>query len=372
MEKRPIRIALILNRTLNGGVESLLYNYCSCISSDDVVFDFYVHNTCDIINEGTVAKLGGKLFLLPSIKSLSYVKKKKKLLVKGKYDVVQANINTLNFLPLKAAKEAGVKTRIAYSLSTSNPKEKIRHIIKTFLRLFSKKYATHYFACSDNCATWLFGKKILKDDNYYKIYNAVDIDMFAFDGEERAKLIKKYNLENRLVIGNIGRLEPQKNHSFLIDVFDCLHKSNSNSFLMIIGDGHLKSELTKKIDKLGLSGNAVILGSKEVGVKAACAKYYSLFDAFVLPSLYEGLPVVGIEAQLSSLPCFFSTNVTNEVAISNRSHFLSLKEKPKLWAEAIEAAALGARETIRLEKYDIRCQSARLLKIYRKIIMERN
>lgn len=370
----PIRIAQIIGRTNNGGVENYILNYYSSIDRKQVEFDFYISNECDIVNQNVIEKLGGNVVIIPSYKNIfKYERFLIKALKKKRYDIIQANNNALSCLSLFAAKKAGYEIRIANSLSTTNKREGVRFIIKNFLKLFSKKYATHYFACSDLAGRWLFGDKICDDKDYYKVNNAVVIDNYKYNNVYREELRKKYKLNDSVVIGSIGRLENQKNYLFLLDIFNELKKIEKKSKLIIIGDGKQREELYSKAKELNIDSNLLILGSKEVGVRGTASKFYSVFDVFVLPSLYEGLPTVGIEAQIANLPTVFSDSITSEAKINENTVFLSLEDSPKKWAQVIlNLLNINDRnKNNNFENHDISVQSARLLNIYKKILEEK-
>lgn len=367
-----IRVAQIIGRTINGGVENLIYNYYLNIDRTKIQYDFFVENSSDIINIEKIEKMGGRVFIIPSYKKLfKYTKTLKKMFIEGNYDIVQSNMNSLSVFSLRAAKKAKVKVRICNSLSTSNKKEKLRHMLKMLLRLFSKKYATHYFACSNLCGEWLYGKKILTNQNYYKINNAIQYERYLYNETYRKELKNKHGLTDEFIVGTIGRLEPQKNQMFLLDIFDAILKYKPNSKLFIIGDGYLLDDLNDKISKLNLKDNVIILTSKEVGVRGSALKYYSLFDCFVLPSLYEGLPTVGIEAQINTLPCFMSDTITKETIISDRCDFISLSKSCDEWAKTIiENSNVKRTNKFECHEYDVKVQAKLLEELYNKFLQE--
>ena len=325
--KEPIRIAQIIGRTLNGGVENYVLNYYLSIDKSKFQFDFFIEHESLIINRQLIEKLGGKIFIIPSIKNIfSYNSKLKSIFKQNKYSIVQANNNSLSVISLRIAKKCNIPIRIANSLSTSNKNEFVRNIVKNILKKFSKRYATHYFACSNLAGQWLFGKNIIYNKNYYLVHNAVDIKKFIYSENKRIELKKKHNLENRFVVGTIGRLENQKNHKYLLDIFSYLHKNDSRYFLIIIGDGKLYGDLISKAKSLNINEDMLILTSKDVGVRGTAALYYNLFDIFVLTSLYEGLPTVGIEAQINGLPCLFASTITDETKVNDNVQFLDINE----------------------------------------------
>lgn len=368
-----IRIAQIIGRINNGGVERYVLNFLEHIDCSKVQFDLFVENESEMINSSLVEKYGGKLFIIPKYKKmLEYQKVLFNYFKNNHYDIVQANVNSLSYFPLKVAKKAGIKVRIANSLSMTNKKEGVRWIIKNILKSVSKRYATHYFANSDLAGKWLFGKNIVDNERYYKVLNAIDSSKYVFDIQKREQLKNKYHLENSFVIGTVGRLEKQKNQFFLIDIFSEILKKRPNSFLIIIGDGPLYNDLLSYLKKKGIEKQARILTSKDVGINEMIADYYSLFDSFVLPSLYEGLPTVGIEAQVSGLPCFFSETITKETSFTNSTFYLDLALSEEEWADKIleHSPLLNRQESHLIEEVDIQKQAGRLLKIYEDILRE--
>lgn len=364
---RPIKVAQIIGRTLNGGVENLILNYYLNIDRSRVQFDFFVESTSEIINQEKIEALGGKVIIIPSIKNIAqYRKQLKSKFLDGHYDIVQSNINTLSVFPLSVAKKCGVKIRIANSLSTSNRSEHLRNAIKTVLKPASKKFATHYFACSDLAGEWQFGKKICSSSKYYKVFNAVDLDRYKYSSSIREEFRNKYKLNDKFVVGTIGRLENQKNHLFLLDIFKEIYLLRKDSFLIIIGDGNKEQELKEKAKQLGIDEHVSILTSREVGVRGSASKFYSAFDCFVLPSLYEGLPTVGIEAQIASLPCFFASTITKETTISDRTFYLDIRQTPSEWAKEIveKSQKFNRNDIILCEDYDIKVQGKKLTELY--------
>lgn len=174
-----------------------------------------------------------------------------------------------------------------------------------------------------------------------------------------------------MIFGTIGRLENQKNQLFLLDIFKELYAIDAKSFLIIIGDGKLYLQLIEKAKRLKLEDKVLILTSKDVGVRDMASQYYSLFDCFILPSLYEGLPTVGIEAQISGLPCFFSNSITQETKITNKTIFISLNDSPQKWAQTIYGNLNFDRTSFDLcEDYDIVKSTKILESTYETMIKE--
>ena len=312
--RKQIVVAQIMGKWVGGGVESVIMNYYRHINRDKIQFDFICDEDSTDIPYEEIEKLGGKVILCPPYqKLLKYLKFLKQLFREKKYHIVHSNINTLSIFPLYAAKRAGVPVRIAHSHSTSNPREWKKNMIKNALRPLSKKYATDYFACSELAGRYLFGNKTFDKGKVKIVSNAINVEKFKFDPEARMKLRREIGIkEHDFVIGHIGRFVEQKNHRFLIDVFAEIKKENKNTKLVLVGQGPLREEMEQKVKDLGLEKDVFFLGQRR-----DTNKLYSVFDIFYLPSLYEGLPVVGVEAQANGVPCVFSINVTKETIYNN-------------------------------------------------------
>ena len=323
VQKKPIIVAQIMGKWVGGGVESVIMNYYRHLDHSKVQFDFICDEDSTRISYDEIKKLGGRVFLVPKYQNLpKYLKVLEKLFKENQYRIVHSNINTLSVFPLYAAKKAGVPIRISHSHSTSNPKEWKRNFIKNILRPFSKRYATDYFACSEVAGRYLFGNKTFNRGEVKIIHNAIDIDKFKFDEVARKKLRKELGIkDSTIVIGHVGRFVQQKNHTFLVDVFKEYHKKNPDSKLLLVGSGPLEDEIKKKVERLGLKDSVLFLGQRD-----DINKLYSVMDIFCLPSLYEGLPVVGVESQAAGLPIIFSNGVSHEAIISKNAKIVPTQE----------------------------------------------
>ena len=322
-EKQPIIVAQVMGKWLGNGVESVIMNYYRHLDHSRVQFDFICDEDSTRIPYDEIKKLGGRVFLVPKYQNLpKYLKALEKLFKENQYRIVHSNINTLSVFPLYAAKKAGVPIRISHSHSTSNPKEWKRNLIKNILRPFSKRYATDYFACSELAGRYLFGNKAFDQGEVKIIHNAIDVEKFKFDEVARKKLRKEFGIkDSTVVIGHVGRFVQQKNHAFLVDVFKEYHKKNPDSKLLLVGSGPLEDEIKKKVERLGLKDSVLFLGQRD-----DINKLYSVMDIFCLPSLYEGLPVVGVESQAAGLPIIFSNGVSHEAIISKNAKIVPTQE----------------------------------------------
>lgn len=330
--EEPIRVASVIGRYIGGGVEAVTINYYRNIDKNKVQLDFICDEDSTNIPYEEIERMGGKVIIIPSYSKLfKYHKALKRVLKEGNYKIIHSNINTLSVFSLFAAKCAGVPIRIAHSHSTTNKKEKKKNLMKQVLRPFSKVFATDYMCCSELAGRWLFGNKEYDKGNVYLLNNAIDLDKFKYNESLRKKKRKELGIkDNTLVIGHIGRFVAQKNHDFLIDIFDEIHKKNNNSILLLAGQGPLMEDIKNKVKELNLDDNVKFLGQRN-----DANELYQVFDVFLLPSLYEGLPVVGVEAQASGLLCYLSDDMTKETKVLDITKFMSLNNTPEEWADNI-------------------------------------
>lgn len=331
-DDEPVRVAQIMGKWVGGGVESVVMNYYRYIDRTKIQFDFICDDDSTNIPYEEIEKLGGKVILIPPYqKVLKYHNKLKKILKEGHYKIVHSHINTLSVFSLFAAKCAGVPVRIAHSHSTTNKKEKKKNLLKQVLRPFSKLFATDYMCCSELAGRWLFGDKEYDKGNVYLLNNAIDLDKFKYDKKLRDKKRKELDIDkDTLVIGHIGRFVEQKNHRFLLDIFNEIHKKESNLILLLAGQGPLMDEMKEKVNTLGLNDCVRFLGQR-----SDANELYQAFDVFLLPSLYEGLPVVGVEAQASGLLCVLSDDMTKETKVLDTTRFMSLDDTAEEWSNKI-------------------------------------
>ena len=366
--KEPIRIAHIMGKMVGGGVEAVVMNYYRHIDKEKIQFDFLIDRDSTNIPYQEIKSLGGNVIIIPPYQKLpQYLKELTKIFKENDYKIVHSHINTLSIFPLYAAKKCNIPIRIAHSHSTSNKKEYKKNFLKNFLRPFSKKYATNYFACTEHAGRWLFGNKEYDNGNVYILNNAIDLDKFKYNEKIRIKKRKELNIENdTLVIGHIGRFVAQKNHTFLIDIFNELHKKKKNSILLLIGQGPLIDEIKQKVEMLGLSDSVKFLGQRD-----DVNELYNVMDLFLFPSLYEGLGMVLIEAQANGLSCIASTEVPRIVKISKDVSFLELRSSINIWRDEI-IKMIGKKNlvdiNILIEKgYDIKNESIKLIKKYKEL-----
>lgn len=367
MEEKVIRVAQVIGMAVNGGVESCIMNYYRHIDKTKVQFDFLVESTSNIIDKDKIEAMGGKVIIIPPYtKIFKYIKELKRIFKEGNYDIVHSNMNALSVFTLFAAWLAKIKVRIAHSHSTTNKKEWKKNLIKNVLRPFSKVFATDYFACSELAGRWLFGNRNFNKGKVTIINNAIEVEKFLFNEEVRNQMRKELNIEDKFVVGHVGRFVEQKNHTFLIDIFYEVQKEKPESVLLLIGDGPLYNVIYQKVERLGILDKVIFAGGHKHP-----ERYYQAMDVFVLPSLYEGLPVVGIEAQANALPCLFSDTITKEILVNDNVHLVELAMDSKKWANKILKFVLLDFRTknnkIINSKYDINHETSKLIKKYLNI-----
>lgn len=328
----PIKIFQLVGSYKGGGVEAVVMNFYRNIDRNKIQFTFVCDEDSTDIPYEEIEKLGGKIIIVPPYsKPFKYHSALKKALKEDDYKIIHSHISTMSVFSLFAAKCAGVPVRIAHSHSTTNKKEKKKNLMKQILRPFSKVFATDYMCCSELAGRWLFGNKEYDKGNVYLLNNAIDLDKFKYNESLRKKKRKELSIkDNTLVIGHIGRFVAQKNHDFLIDIFNEIHKKNNNSILLLAGQGPLMEDIKNKVKELNLEDSVKFLGQRN-----DANELYQAFDVFLLPSLYEGLPVVGVEAQASGLLCYLSDDMTKETKVLDITKFMSLNNMPKEWADNI-------------------------------------
>lgn len=361
-----IRVAIIAGVLHSGGKRNLIMEYYRHIDKTKVQYDFICDSDSNGIPKEEIEKLGGKVYLVPPYKHIfSHLKATYKILKDNHYQVMHAFDNTLNVFPLFVGKLAGVKVRISESISKGD-KNEAKTKIKLVLRRFSHWFATDFMANSIDCGVWQFGKKTYDEGKIAIFKTVINADANAFDKVLRDKTRKKFGWEDKVIYGFIGRYVDQKNPLFLIDIFNSIAKKQPNAKLVMIGFGELETAMHEKIKEYGLQDRVEDLGRRD-DIK----QFYNAFDAFLLPSLYEGMPVVGIEAQCAGLPIFFSKNITEETTASELAHYIGLNESPEVWADTIinvVNANLGKRrsyaEEVKKNGFDSHSEAMRMMKFY--------
>ena len=360
------KVLHVLGGMGRGGAPSFIINNLLRLNPHEIQFDFLVRKDNCAFND-EIESRGGRIFVVsPFPKNIwkNYKETKKFFQKYGKeYDAIHIHANALYYiLPFILAKKAGIKKIILHSHNTQSNVSFLQpiHYLNKF---FVSYFANIFLACGKQAGKWMYN-----DKHFEVINNAVDTQKFSYNETYRKEIRMEFNIpENCVLIGNVGRFQEVKNHSFLIDIFSEFHKKHPESFLLLPGEGTLLNAMKDKAKNLGLSNRIIF-----PGVRSDIEKIYSALDIFVMPSLYEGLPFVGIEAQCSGLRCILSDHVTEEAFLTDLCTSVSLDENAYQWSCVIENQLEKSikRESyskiIRDNDYDINYTAKRLLTIYKQ------
>lgn len=260
----------------------------------------------------------------------------RRIMADNRYDILWCNkCDLADITILKVGKECGVPVRIIHSHNSQNMHSGIRGQVVDILHSYHKKrlsrYVTEYWACSDYAAKWMFVSDIAGDHNYRFVPNAIDCEKFRYSEETRSEYRKLLNIEDKLVIGCVGRFTYQKNPEFALDIFKEIVKMNSNAMLIWAGVGELQESIEEKIRSYRLEDKVQLLG-----VRDDVEKLMQAMDCLLLPSRFEGLPVVAVEAQAAGLPVFAAEEgISQQAKITEDVCFISLQKSPYEWAKKI-------------------------------------
>lgn len=336
-----IRILHVFGRMGRGGAETMLMNIYRNIDREKIQFDFLVHTTEECDYDREILALGGKIHRVPKYKGsnhFQYIKAWHHFFQTNScYKIIHSHVRSTASIYLKIANKYGLTT-IAHSHNTSSGTG-MSALMKNLLQHNIKHTADYLFACSKVAGEWLFGKKACEENNFFLINNAIDTEKFRFNPQTRLDKRKEIKVADKFVIGHVGRFHPQKNHDFLIDIFQVIHQQNQDAVLLLVGDGELRREIELKVERLGLKEN-VIFG----GIRADVPDLLQAMDVFLFPSLYEGLPVTLVETQAACLPSVVSDSITREVELTDSINYISLQHSSSYWAE----------EVLKYAHYDLR------------------
>lgn len=343
-----------------GGIESLIMNIYRNIDGEKVQFHFAVHTREKGHFDDEIYELGGKIIYFPLRRKepIRFMKEWRKFWKNNhsKYTAFHFHTPTLaNIYALKMAKRYGVKKIIVHAHNTHVYKGKlqlIHDIVHNYHRNRIVKYANKFYSCSMPAAEWVFGNKSLKEIEVESFNNGIDLERFSYNKEIRKKYRDDMNLNNKFVIGHIGRFVHAKNHDYVIDIFSEVVKNNTNVVLLFIGDGELMPEIKAKVKDLRLCDKVEFLGIRE-----DVPQLLMSMDLFLFPSLYEGLPVTMIEAQASGLPILASDRIAKEVKLVDTVNFMNIDNSAREWAkkslELCDYKRIKLDNEIRYAGYDI-------------------
>lgn len=344
-----IRILHVLGGTALGGAESRIMDLYRQMDREEIQFDFLVHSSAvkrakddasarkAQFYDEEIKSMGGHIYVLPKFKIYNYFTYLNAIRAffaeHHEFSVVQGHMTSTAAIYLPIAKKYGVPITAAHARSAGVDKG-LKGIATKVLRKNLYKKTDYCFACSKLAGINAYGKKQVDNGRVKIIYNAIDSGKFAYNAEKRQMMRKQLEIENKLVIGHVGRFSTPKNHPYLIKIFASLCSMREDAVLVLLGDGPGRAEIEAKCKELGIRDKVLFMGN--------CRQpedYYQAFDMFLLPSLYEGLPGVLVEAQAAGLRCLVSDTVTKEAQATDLVTYMDIRQSASVWAEAILAQA---------------------------------
>ena len=360
-----MRVLHITSELDGGGVDSLLYNYCSRLITD-VKFDFIVTSSEKGILEQPLIDLGCNVYHVSQIRDgfFRHQKQVEKIIKKGNYDIVHDHSGYKSFINLWIARKYDIKIRIAHAHQAFIVETFKSKFIRKIATYVTKIFATSFFACGEDAAKWMWGERKVRNNDVYIMTNAIDVSNFEFQNNIRNYVRKELGIEDKFVIGNVARFSFQKNHEFLIKMFSVLSKNRSDVVLVLVGRGELFDEMKNLAKKEGVYDKILFLG-----VRKDVSSLMNAFDLFVLPSYYEGLPVTLVEVQANGLPAIVSSSITTEIKKSDNIFYYSLEYGLEKWAKYCSEINLKrACNNIKNTDYDINVASRSLKLEYLRLL----
>ena len=343
MDNNKYRILQVCVDLDGGGIDRYLYNYCTRI--DDIHFDFVkVDRGITGMLEPLFEERGSKIFsVLPQSAGFrDNYRRMKTIMMNGHYDAVHVHLGYMGFLALLCAKRCGIKTRIVHAHIANEPESKITRLKRALFTPLTKWAATDLAACGVDAAKWQWGENAYNKGQAKVINNAIDTKKFTFNEEYRLRIRKDFSLEDStLVFGNVGRIGYQKNQIRLLEIFAEIKNIHPDSQLWLVGNREYSVELWNNKKRELKLGEEV----KELGIRNDVPELLNAMDAFVFPSLYEGLPFTLVETQCNGLPSISADTVTSLVKVGDCLSFCSLSQSNEAWAKlAVDKAKEGHKQ----------------------------
>ncbi len=359
------RVLIVMTTALGlDGISSMVLNHFKHFHADQLEYEFVIWNEAPDDLRSEIESRGGIIHTLPlrTKKPLQYYRALKRLMLERSYSIIhaQGNSSTL-YLEMLAAKRAGIPNRIPHSHNSMCSYLTLHKLLKN---RFSQSY-THAFACSKKAGDWLFRGP------YEIVNNGIELEKFTFKSEIRDQLRSAFGLNGKKVVGHVGNYNYAKNHDFLIDIFAALVNRDDTYRLILVGAGELMETVRQKIKKLELNAYVLILGPR-----TDAPDLFQAMDCLVMPSRFEGLPLVLVEAQASGVPCVVSDQITQEINITDLLTYVPLEKDPEQWAGIIAGLprqdrcrkSIEAGEKLRNAGYDIKLEARKLENRYLDLI----
>lgn len=365
---KKARVLEIIGKRPVAGVGTVLLNYQTYVDAEKVQMDYLIFGEETERFDECVEALGSNVYAYPALSGKQMGRLKADLDTffaehAAEYDIIHLHAPYIAAMVFSQAEKYGIRHRIVHSHATLYAENKIKAIRNRILWSFAQGKMTDRIACSKAAGDFLFGKKA-----FTVLKNAISYEEYLFDEELRKQVRARENAGKKLVIGNVGRFSQQKNQQFLIEIFAEIKKIHPESVLWMVGDGELRAEIEEKIRAFGLEKDVRLFGM----VKNV-RELYQAMDVMVMPSLFEGLPMSGVEAQASGLPCVFADTITREADVVG-CPYLSLNAPIETWAKAAIEAAKKERRSYPAELdalgFNIRLEAKRLEALYLKMVME--
>ena len=338
-----------------GGAETFLMKVYRRMDKSQYQMDFCVNVEAEGFYEKEIREMGGRIFRIPpKSKDIKAFKKGLYEIVKNEgYEyVLRITSNAAGFMDLRIARAAGARVTVARSSNSSDGENFKAKLINLISRVIYMGKVDVKIAPSDLAAEYTFGKRQVRNGDVKFLHNAVDIDVVKYDGGDRANIRRELGIEDKLVVGHVGRFNRQKNHMLLLDIFGEIKKRNGNAVLVLVGKGELESDIRAKITDMGLTDSVIF-----TGVRSDVPALMSAMDVFVFPSFYEGMPNTVIEAQATGLPCVIADTITREADITGLVKYLSLSDTAERWSEEavslVSSQRADTRQAFIDNKYDI-------------------
>jgi len=328
-----IKILHVYRSMNRGGSETFIMNVMRNIKREEIQFDFLCTANEIGVYDSEIEKMGGKIIHYDSFCSKNPIKvirdTIKIIKLNGPYDGIHIPLQFYSGFYCLAAKKCNIKKIIVHSHSAGDKKKNLfRLIYMKIMRIIIDKYSNIKLACGNNASNYLFGTT----NNVKIIYNGINLEKFEnVDKKEVKKLIEKYDITSQIIIGHIGRFADVKNHKFFIQIAKTLKERNIDFKIIFVGDGPNFDSIKKIVSQNSLDNYFIFAGGQ-----SDTPLYYSLFDVFVMPSLYEGFPISAVEALATGVPCVLSNTITDEVnIIKNSCSFLDLNDSINKWCDEI-------------------------------------
>lgn len=321
------------------GVATIVYKWGQQFDSEKVVYDYLMQSGLpEEKYQDAIREKGGIIYTLNEKRSMfGIVKWVQEIIESNNYTVLHINSDSAYIAAayIYAAKRAGIEHIYVHSHCTQiDDNNNIKRFIKTAIHKICKPYVIRntdmFLACSKLAGEWMFGKKNVNTPKYNTIFNGVEVEKYRYDKKARDELRNVLGVSDKYVIGNVGRLSYQKNQRFLLKLFREYLKNTPNTVLIIVGEGELRDELEEYSNHLGIRGRVHFLG-----MRSDVPALISAFDCMVMPSLFEGLPVTMVEAQMGKLPCVVSDRITEEADFTGLVSYVSLEDELLSWVNAI-------------------------------------